>query len=286
MELPHLGRNCALRECNQLDFLPVKCDACLEVFCVRHYQYESHNCRKAQNRDVQVPACPLCSEPVVGKRNELPDVAVSQHIDQFCRQNEALVKNRRLSRPKTNLQACTFRSCKQKDLIFLECTDCRAKFCIKHRHPSDHSCVGPSMTSNLAGNWQSFKGSCSSSASNNYELIKNKAQQISKSGQAALNRLVKSTADNSNHSGPNSSTILSTSNHAVANLQGNLSEQEALAIALSESRGGSSNPRYGATASDPHDEEDPALARALRESRQEALRRGQASSSKDSCTLS
>lgn len=143
MELPHIGQNCALKQCNQLDFLPVKCDACSNVFCIEHYQYERHNCDKAKDKDFQVPVCPLCMEPVMGKRGQLPDIFVSEHIDQFCKGNEAIQARLAASKRKTNLQACSHKSCKQKDVIYLECSDCRAKFCIRHRHPTDHSCTGP-----------------------------------------------------------------------------------------------------------------------------------------------
>lgn len=279
MELPHLGKNCALRECNQLDFLPVKCDACSEIYCVRHYQYDNHNCEKAKNRDAQVPVCPLCSEPVVSKRNELPDVAVSQHIDQYCKLNDRL----KAQKPKSNLQACSFKSCKQKDLIYLECKDCRSKFCIKHRHPSDHLCVGPSMVSNISDNWKSFKSSCSNNASSSIAMIKNKAQQTSKSGQAALNRIANSIATSSSGRQRNQCSP----SQAVNSLQGNLSEQEALAIALNESKSVNSSGTTTGALSQQQQEEDLALARAIHESELEARRRnGQANNTKDSCIVS
>lgn len=278
MELPHIGKNCALRECNQLDFLPIKCDSCSEVFCIQHYKYDAHNCEKAKQKDVQVPVCPLCSQPVASKRDQLPDIAVSQHIDQYCTRNDLLPSSSR-KKPPSSLQACTFKSCKQKDLIYLECSDCRSKYCIKHRHPSDHSCSGPpTVAANLANNWNQFKGSCSSSASNNYELIKNKVHQISRSGQAALNRLTLNKT-----SGGNSTTVQS--------LQGGLSEQEALAIAMNESRSTSRRtPGDGTSFLPGHEDdndEDAALARALHESQLEASRRQRAATNqKDNCVLS
>lgn len=261
MELPHIGENCALKECNRLDFLPVKCDACCEVFCLEHYKYESHSCKKAQRKDVQVPVCPLCSEPVASKAGQLPDLAVSQHIDQYCKQNE-MIKNR--LKPKTNLQLCNFKSCKQKDLIYLECNECRSKFCIKHRHPNDHHCVGLSTASNLVNNWQNFKGSCSSGASTSYELIRNKAQQLSKSGQAALNRIA--------HNRPTDRDTRST----VDELQGGLSEQEALAIALD-------NSKQTTSGADQQENDDLALARAIQESQVTTRNRN---AQRDTCVLS
>lgn len=276
MELPHLGQNCALKQCNQLDFLPVKCDACAGIFCLQHYQYDTHNCDKARNRNVQVPVCPLCSEPVVSRRGELPDVAVSQHIDQYCKRNDSI--KGRLQKPKTNLQACNYKSCKQKDVIYLECADCRLKFCVKHRHPSDHLCPGPSTSANIANNWQSFRGSCATSATSGYEMIKQKANQISKSGQAALNRL----AATGSHMRPGSSHGASSSRSAavvsVDSLQGNLSESEAMAIAINESKSNNKQMTFQS------EDEDMALARALHESQMEANRNR--APGKDSCVLS
>lgn len=289
MELPHLGKHCALKQCNRLDFLPVKCDACSQVFCLQHYQYDTHKCDKAKDRNVQVPACPLCSEPVVGKRNELPDVAVSQHIDQYCKRNES-IKNR--PKQNSNLQACNYKSCKQKDLIYLECKDCCKRFCIKHRHPTDHLCTGPSMAANLADNWNSFKGSCSSNALTGFDLIKNKAQQISKSGQAAINRIASSGRHTNTTVDSGASSTRLSNRDVMNNLQGNLSEQEALNRALSESRAtnGTVAAPTSLSAFQQDEDEDRALAKAIHESQIEARNRGQrsqqASGSKDNCVLS
>ena len=291
MELPHIGQHCALTSCNRLDFLPVKCDSCSNVYCVEHYRYETHNCPNAKRKDVQVPVCPLCQEPVAGKRGEPPDLAVSQHIDLICKRNDLLSsKQKQLAREQkaTDLKTCSFKKCKQKDLIYLECSDCKCKFCIKHRHPSDHDCSPTTGTrlsagvGQLATSWHSLRGSCSSGASTSIELLKNKAHQINQSGQAALNRLKSAGAGGGAQTGGSSSAA------AVAtttSLQGNLSEQEALAIALSESAAGA--PSGAAAAAD----EDAALARAIHESELEARRRGRATtatgqSQKDTCVLS
>lgn len=283
MELPHLGKNCALKQCNQLDFLPIKCDACSNVFCLDHYRYEKHGCETAKNKDFQVPVCPLCTEPVVGNRDQLPDIAVSQHIDKFCTKNSMI--NGQTQKKSTNLQACEFKSCKQKDLIYLECSDCKAKFCIKHRHPTDHSCTGPSlkMGEQIAQNWSSIKDTCSSSASSSYSMIKNKAQQITRSGQAALNRISNAT----NRSESNRSQ--SSSRQIVNEIQGSLSEQEAMAIAIRMSAQDGTSDRP--VVIDDGDDEDAALAKAIYQSEVEARNQARTTtpnrgSQKDSCILS
>jgi hypothetical protein len=54
-----IGKHCAFPECNQLDFLPFKCDCCNKVFCLEHRTYASHRCEKSGNREFQVFICPL-----------------------------------------------------------------------------------------------------------------------------------------------------------------------------------------------------------------------------------
>ena len=39
-----IGRHCSFENCNQLDFLPIECDKCDQIFCKIHYVCESHNC--------------------------------------------------------------------------------------------------------------------------------------------------------------------------------------------------------------------------------------------------
>lgn len=269
MELPHLGKNCALTECNQLDFLPIKCDACAQIYCLSHYQYDKHRCERAHgHNDNQVPVCPLCSEPVsMGtNRNQPPDVAVSRHMDDNCKRNTATRNGKQTN---SNLRACAFRACKQKDIIYLECGECKEKFCVKHRHASDHSCPGP------ASSWNSFRDSCSSSASSSMSMIRNKANQISKSGQAALNRLSAAT-----HRQQSSSRTP----RDLRALQAGLSEEEALAIVLSQSK----TSQTSAMAQTHSEDEDLALARALHESQleQQRARNRTTSAGKDSCVLS
>ena len=54
MELPELGKNCHHSACKQLDFLPMKCDGCSQVFCKDHYSYDNHSCPEAYRKNFQV----------------------------------------------------------------------------------------------------------------------------------------------------------------------------------------------------------------------------------------
>ncbi|KAL2765953.1 AN1-type zinc finger protein 2A isoform 2 [Daubentonia madagascariensis] len=44
MEFPDLGKHCSEKTCKQLDFLPLKCDACKQDFCKDHFTCAAHRC--------------------------------------------------------------------------------------------------------------------------------------------------------------------------------------------------------------------------------------------------
>ncbi|XP_065577971.1 AN1-type zinc finger protein 2A-like [Artemia franciscana] len=136
MELPDLGKHCSVESCHQLDFLPFKCDACGKIFCLEHYKYNSHSCTSAEKKNVQVPVCPLCNGPVPGNRDDPPDIAVSGHIDNDCKSDPAKAKRKLFS----NL--CSYKKCKQKEMIPVVCSECKRNYCLKHRHTTDHECQG------------------------------------------------------------------------------------------------------------------------------------------------
>ncbi|CAK9827877.1 AN1-type zinc finger protein 2B [Anthophora retusa] len=136
MEFPNLGEHCSENSCNRLDFLPLKCDACSAIFCNEHISYTTHNCPSAYKKDIQVPVCPLCNAPVPIKRGDPPDIAVGQHIDNEC-QSDLKKPNRKIFSNR-----CSSKGCKIKEIVQVRCSDCGKNFCLKHRHPTDHTCMG------------------------------------------------------------------------------------------------------------------------------------------------
>ncbi|XP_072273853.1 AN1-type zinc finger protein 2A [Pyxicephalus adspersus] len=139
MEFPDLGTHCSEVTCKQLDFLPLKCDACEDLFCKDHITYDQHKCTSAYKKDVQVPVCPLCGAPVPVKRGEPADIAVSQHIDRKCSS---------IRKQKIFTNRCFKPGCKKKELMKIECDQCHNNFCLSHRHPLDHDCktTGPALS--------------------------------------------------------------------------------------------------------------------------------------------
>ena len=57
-------------------------------------RYEDHSCPYAYKKNVQVPVCPLCNQPVPVRKGETPDVVVGAHIDRDCQSDPARKKRK------------------------------------------------------------------------------------------------------------------------------------------------------------------------------------------------
>eukprot|EP00127_Corallochytrium_limacisporum_P003637 Clim_evm25s151 gene=Clim_evmTU25s151 len=128
-----IGNHCAVSHCNQLDFLPYKCDACSLTHCHDHHRYDAHNCEKAYLKNKKAAVCPICNEVVPQKAGQAPDAAVDQHIAAGC-------KNQPQKQTYTN--ACSHQGCKKREAVPIKCATCRQQYCLKHRFENDHACKG------------------------------------------------------------------------------------------------------------------------------------------------
>lgn len=52
MELPELGKHCALDKCNKLDFLSFECSHCHLIFCKEHYLPDYHSCTQCDKSEI------------------------------------------------------------------------------------------------------------------------------------------------------------------------------------------------------------------------------------------
>ena len=102
MELPHVGKHCAV--CNINDYLPTTCNACNKVFCKDHFEQRKHNCAKLI--DKRVPVCPLCNKPVPILPTQTPDEVVNRHISRGCKDE-----------PASSAYKCSHAKCKNKESI-------------------------------------------------------------------------------------------------------------------------------------------------------------------------
>lgn len=44
MEFPDVGDRCSVKDCGELDFLPIVCNHCHDTFCKQHFDVTSHKC--------------------------------------------------------------------------------------------------------------------------------------------------------------------------------------------------------------------------------------------------
>jgi len=273
MELPHLGKHCSEKTCRLLDFLPMKCDACSQIFCKDHLHYDDHNCSSSYKKNIQVPVCPLCNQPIPVARDQVPDIAVSAHIENNCqiRSKEKVFSNR-----------CNKTKCKKKELVPLICDTCKLNFCLTHRHPADHDCQGPKKPSNRAAEAaaarsrvstantgqskiseffsgpfrQADRQSSEGARSVSRQQVGGSRPQLSAAAAAAINR------QTGRGSTPGRPVVARAAN-------GGMSEDEALAAALAASLGGPSVAGNQPSESDQlsaAEQEDMQLAMALAES--------------------
>lgn len=281
MELPNLGESCHETSCKQLDFLPMKCDSCGNIFCRDHIHYNTHSCPDAYKKDNQVPVCPLCNNPITVMKGEVPDVVVGRHIDNDCQSD--LAKKRR----KIYTNRCSFKGCKQKELIPVNCDKCQKNFCLKHRHELDHECKG----------------------------FEDSGRSVSKAAAAAVNRAstsnqqstAKSKMPNTNQGRPQNTMLTylgkdlererrerqsQQTGPSLQTAQSGMTEDEALAraiqMSMQETEGQPPAQQKPLTR---QEQEDLMLAQAIAASQQEAQaeqrrRRQQAQQNKTSCSLS
>ncbi|PVU90842.1 hypothetical protein BB561_004702 [Smittium simulii] len=131
MELPDLGSHCADINCNRLGN-------------ESHWKTDQHGCSGAHKvLDVKVPVCPICGTVIPVNRGENPNYRIERHINMGC----SKVAGTTSSKPAYNSNRCKFKDCQLKGLVFVNCSDCKQDFCLKHRHPTDHNCKKINSTS-------------------------------------------------------------------------------------------------------------------------------------------
>ncbi|XP_050271369.1 zinc finger AN1 domain-containing stress-associated protein 12 [Quercus robur] len=130
---PDLGQHCQNPDCNQLDFLPFKCDGCQKVFCVEHRSYKAHECPKSDHNSRKVVVCETCSMSIetTGRDGEDEKAMLEKHE-----------KSGNCDPKKKKKPTCPVRRCKEI-LTFSNtstCKTCQLNVCLKHRFPADHVC--------------------------------------------------------------------------------------------------------------------------------------------------
>ncbi|XP_028310778.1 AN1-type zinc finger protein 2A-like isoform X2 [Gouania willdenowi] len=265
MEFPDLGEHCSEKTCKRLDFLPMRCDACQEIFCKDHITYANHRCTSSYKKDVQVPVCPLCDTPIPIKRGEMPDIKVGEHIDRDCKSDPAQRKR------KIFTNKCSKGGCKQKEMIRLSCDQCHLNYCLKHRHPLDHDCTTDGKPLSKSGHAAVMRtqatsstsaSAASSSGSGNPRPVSNGVRAASRSHSAEAPQRVPASVSAQN--------VIPQSASFQAGMTEEQALQRALEMSLADSRPAAQPPPLT-----PQEQEDLALAQALAASEEEYRRQQQ-----------
>lgn len=267
-----MGSHCEEPSCKQLDYLPMKCDACSRLFCKDHLLYDDHTCSGKYKKDIQVPVCPLCSAPIPIARGSVPDLAVSAHIDQGCpekNKKEKVFKNR-CHAVKQGKQ------CKKHELVACICSACQTNFCLAHRHPTDHDCKGAQPAAARAAAAAASRAPQQQQQSAQSKVTDFFTGPFRPGPRAAGSNPSPAAAAALNRQAGRGSTP---GRPLMARQVNGMSEDEALAAAMAaslvtsgEQQGGGAVGGQGLS----QEEEDLALARALQESESMARREGMA----------
>eukprot|EP00879_Flechtneria_rotunda_P002552 GHRR01002751.1.p1 GENE.GHRR01002751.1~~GHRR01002751.1.p1 ORF type:complete len:362 (+),score=81.76 GHRR01002751.1:61-1146(+) len=139
-DLMAIGHHCSVSDCQQLDFLPFKCDCCNQTFCLAHRTYAAHACKLAGNKQLEIIVCPICAKGVRLAAGEEPDLVFERHTRTDCDpSNYAKVHKK----PK-----CPVPGCKEKltTINTYTCKSCKQTVCLRHRLQGDHNCAGQPAT--------------------------------------------------------------------------------------------------------------------------------------------
>eukprot|EP00066_Takifugu_rubripes_P002724 XP_003964828.1 PREDICTED: AN1-type zinc finger protein 2A isoform X1 [Takifugu rubripes] len=296
MEFPDLGEHCSEKTCKRLDFLPMRCDACQEIFCKDHITYANHKCTSSYKKDIQVPVCPLCNIPIPVKRGEMPDIKVGEHIDRDCKSDPAQRKR------KIFTNKCSKGGCKQKEMMRVTCDQCHLNFCLKHRHPLDHDCKPDGKSLSKSGHAAVMRASASSSSASSSSSTGNPPPVSNGMSRAHSSRLGRARSDSSAiklayqmafsplSSAPQRLPTSVSAQNVIppsASFQAGMTEDQALQRALEMSLAES---RPVQPPLSPQEQEDLALAQALAASEEEYRRQQQRQQGRESrqsnCSLS
>ncbi|XP_076043325.1 AN1-type zinc finger protein 2B-like isoform X2 [Oratosquilla oratoria] len=264
------------------NFLPITCNLCNKIFCIDHHKYEAHSCSESYRLDVQVPVCPLCNQPVSSRRDQPPDLAVNEHLENNCQ----------IKKKKIYTNKCSATGCKTKEVVPVQCDSCKLNFCLRHRHTTDHDCQGPKTRQErtalaaLKRNQGNVRKGLKTSGPSG---CKDSGGSSSRTSQPNGIRRYFSPES----TGPRPTGNVPARAASAAAIQGNLSEDEALARAMAQSLQSASNSKAversspsGPGTGTPQDDEDAMLAQAIAASLEQQNReRNEHRSNSDYCLL-
>ncbi|KAL1931692.1 hypothetical protein VTP01DRAFT_9835 [Rhizomucor pusillus] len=151
MELPHIGKQCSIASCNELDFLPFSCPYCQGIFCGLHGLPQEHDCSELESANRKVALCQKCNNMVMvpGTENWTLEEALERHLESGC--NKYVFASTSIVNKQDRI--CAVEKCRimqeQKTVSPIRCAGCQKSYCLKHRHAVDHNCPSIKTTEYL-----------------------------------------------------------------------------------------------------------------------------------------
>ncbi|MCJ1389991.1 hypothetical protein MMC18_002849 [Xylographa bjoerkii] len=117
-DLEAIGAHCQYTYCNQLDFLPFRCESCKHTFCLDHRTETAHKCARA-------------GAWAAARRRaaETTTTGTSQNG------KPTLATGTQCSHPRCKTYINTYPS------VGIACQTCNRQYCLKHRLGEEHSCA-------------------------------------------------------------------------------------------------------------------------------------------------
>ncbi|KAK2959415.1 putative AN1-type zinc finger protein 1 [Blattamonas nauphoetae] len=142
------GVHCGEPSCNQLDFLPHKCNSCGLLFCAHHSHPNEHHCSYTLSKipDLRAVKCELCSQVIILEPYEDSNAALKRHSLKGCSS----------AKRRSGLVKCEYGGCSARVLVPIFCPYCNKRLCIRHHLPESHTCT--QFNSSHQANTHSFPG--------------------------------------------------------------------------------------------------------------------------------
>lgn len=119
-DIEAIGAHCQYTYCNQLDFLPFRCESCKGTYCLDHRTETSHKCAHE-------------GEWAAARRNAATNPSVLSSTVAGSGK-PSLLTAAQCSHPQCKTYINTLNS------VGVGCPTCNRQYCLKHRLREDHSC--------------------------------------------------------------------------------------------------------------------------------------------------
>lgn len=120
-DLEAIGARCQYSYCNQLDFLPFRCESCKHTFCLDHRTETAHKCSRA-------------GEWANARRKAAAVAQTFPSNTQNTGGKPSLLSASQCSHPICKSYINTLNS------VGVACPTCNRQYCLRHRLREDHSC--------------------------------------------------------------------------------------------------------------------------------------------------